>query len=87
MNLLTAPLFVLFFLAMFVRWATTFGAHVAAVASVAAAVGIAFGDSLGLPRLSMMWILPGSFGVGVTAGALASLFPIGQSSKLCSPAP
>ena len=86
-NLLTAPLFVLFFLAMFVRWATTFGAHVAAVASVAAAVGIAFGDSLGLPRLSMMWILPGSFGVGVTAGALASLFPIGQSSKLCSPAP
>ncbi len=71
-NLLVAPLFVLFFLAMFVRWATTFGALVAALASVTAAVSIAFSQPLGLGSLSIMWIMPGSFFVGVVAGTLAS---------------
>ena len=77
-NLLVAPLFVLFFLAMFVRWSTTFGALVAAVASVTAAVCIAFSQLLGIGSLSILWIMPGSFSIGVAAGALASLLPIGQ---------
>jgi SSS family solute:Na+ symporter len=80
-NLLTAPLFTLFFMAMFVRWATTFGALVTAVTSASTAVGIAFGSSLGLPAISMMWIIPGSFFVGVACGSLASLLPIGGASK------
>lgn len=83
-NLLTAPLFTLFFMAMFVRWATTFGALVTAVTSAATAVGIAFGASLGLPAISMMWIIPGSFFVGVACGSLASFLPIGGGSKHAS---
>jgi len=80
-NLLTAPLFVLFFMAMFVRRATTFGALVAALASVATAVCIAYAGPLGLPPVSIMWIMPGSFAAGVGCGSLVSLFPIGQASK------
>lgn len=80
-NLLTAPLFVLFFLAMFVRWATTFGALVAALAGVATAVCIAYSIPLGLPPISIMWIMPGSFTAGVLCGSLASLLPIGLPSK------
>ncbi|MCF7784847.1 MAG: sodium/solute symporter [Prosthecobacter sp.] len=80
-NLLTAPLFVLFFMAMFVRWATTFGALVAALASVATAVCIAYAGPLGLPPVSIMWIMPGSFAAGLVCGSLASLLPIGRASK------
>jgi SSS family solute:Na+ symporter len=80
-NLLTAPLFVLFFMAMFVRWATTFGALTAALASVATAVCIAYAGPLGLPPTSIMWIMPGSFAAGVVCGSLASLLPVGSASK------
>ncbi len=80
-NLLTAPLFVLFFMAMFVRWATTFGALVAALASVTTAVCIAYSEALGLPLISIMWIMPGSFAAGVICGSLASLLPMGLVSK------
>jgi SSS family solute:Na+ symporter len=84
-NLLTAPLFVLFFMAMFVRWATTFGALTAGLASVATAVCIAYAEPLGLRPVSIMWITPGSFGVGVACGSIASLLPIGRPSKLTHP--
>ena len=80
-NLLVAPLFVLFFLAIFVKWATTFGAIFSAVASVTAAVLIAFSESFGLGKLSILLIMPGSFVVGAAAGSLASLLPIGQRAK------
>ena len=86
-NLLTAPLFVLFFMAMFVRRATTFGALVAALASVAAAVRIAYAESLGLSPISIMWIVPGSFFIGVASGSLASLLPIGRASKITGDRP
>lgn len=81
-NLLTAPLFVLFFMAMFVPWATPFGAVVAAAAGVGTAVGIGYGEALGLPTVSMMWIMPGSLFAGISAGCLASLLPIGVASKI-----
>lgn len=77
-NLLTAPLFVLFFLAMFVRWATTFGALAAALASVVTAVGVAYSRPLGLGQISIMWIMPSSFFVGVMSGCVASLLPVGR---------
>jgi SSS family solute:Na+ symporter len=72
-NLLTAPLFVLFFMAMFVRWATPFGTWAAGLSSVAAAVVIAYTD---LTPLSFLWIMPGSLVTGIVVGSLVSVLPI-----------
>jgi SSS family solute:Na+ symporter len=74
-NLLTAPLFVLFCLALFVRWATPLGALVATFVSIAVAVGIAFFKWFGL---EMLWTGPCSLAAGVVAGMLVSLVPIGR---------
>lgn len=41
-NLFVAPLFLLFFMAMFVPWASTFGTVLGALVGVAVAGGIAF---------------------------------------------
>lgn len=72
-NLLTAPLFVLFFLALFVRWANAFGAWLGLLASIATAVSIAFSKDLGLPlTISFVWIIPCSLLVGITVGSVAS---------------
>jgi hypothetical protein len=73
-NLFTAPLFVLFFMAMFIPWATTFGTWAAAIASVTVAIAIAQFDFLGL---SFLMILPSSLAAGIITGCLASLAPIG----------
>jgi solute:Na+ symporter, SSS family len=72
-NLLTAPLFVLFFMAMFVRWATPFGTWAAGLSSVAAAAVIAYTD---LTPLSFLWIMPSSLVTGVVVGCLVSVIPI-----------
>jgi len=77
-NLLVAPLFVLFFMAMFVPWANSFGTLLAGAASSAVAVGIAFHGLLGL---QFLWIMPGSFVAGIVVGMLASLVPIGQTAR------
>jgi len=69
-NLLVAPLFVLFCMAMFIPWANSFGTFVAAAASVAVAVGIAFYKLYGL---DFLWIMPASFVVGILVGMLFSL--------------
>jgi SSS family solute:Na+ symporter len=74
-NLLTAPLFVLFFMAMFVPAATAPATWIAAAASTSAAVGIAFFNLLGL---SFLWIMPVSLLVGIVTGCLFSLVPIGK---------
>jgi solute:Na+ symporter, SSS family len=74
-NLLTAPLFVLFFMAMFVPWATALGTWLAAAASIAIAVAMAYGNFLGL---SFLWILPVSLATGIVVGTLASLLPMGS---------
>jgi len=72
-NLLTAPLFVLFFLALFVPWANSFGAWVGLSASIATAISIAYSKDLGLPvTTSIVWIIPCSLLVGVTVGTVAS---------------
>ena len=73
-NMLTAPLFVLFFMAMFVPWATTFGTCAAGLASVISAVAIAQFSVMGL---SFLWISPVSLLIGIGVGCLASLIPIG----------
>ncbi|MBN1589952.1 MAG: hypothetical protein JW888_10590, partial [Pirellulales bacterium] len=84
-NLLVAPLFVLFFLALFVRWATPFGAVCATVAGVAVAVGIAFCPDYLPVRLGFVWIMPGSLVTGIVAGLLTSLLPVGKKGPPVPP--
>ena len=73
-NLLTAPLFVLFFLALFVRRSNAFGAWVGLLCSIATAVAIAYAKDLDLPiTVSFVWMMPCSLLAGVTAGIVASI--------------
>ncbi len=74
-NLLTAPLFVLFFLSLFVPWSTPLGGVVATVASVSVAAGIAFFKIFGL---EFLWTAPCALATGVVAGMLASALPLGR---------
>jgi len=72
-NLLTAPLFGLFFLAMFVPWATSFGTLVGAAAGVVTVVSINFWKELtGTPGPSFLWAMPASLLVEVAVGSLVS---------------
>jgi solute:Na+ symporter, SSS family len=68
-NLLTAPIFVLFFLALFVPRATPFAAVAATVASVTAAAVVAFGWG----AQWFLWSPPAALVAGATVGALVSL--------------
>jgi SSS family solute:Na+ symporter len=68
-NLLTAPLFVLFFLALFIRRATPLAAWLALTTSVATAIAIAYSEDLGLGiGLSFVWMTPCSLAVGIVVG-------------------
>ena len=69
-NLVTAPLFVLFFLAMFSKKATDRGAVAGGLASMAMAIGVAF---FGIFGISQMWILFMALVVGISVGLIASL--------------
>ncbi len=81
-NLLVAPLFVLFFLAMFVPSATTFGAWVGVLCGIADAVAIAFWELFtGEPGPSFLWIMPTSLLVGAVTGVLASYLPVGPKAR------
>jgi SSS family solute:Na+ symporter len=72
-NLLTAPLFVLFFLALFVPWANAAGAWLGLLASIATAVAIAYSQDLGLNLgVSFVWMMPCSLLVGITVGTVGS---------------
>lgn len=72
-NLLTAPLFVLFFLALFVKWANAAGAWAALAASVFVAIMIAYAEDIGSPvRLSFVWMLPCSLASGIVTGTIVS---------------
>lgn len=75
-NLLTAPLFGLFFLAMFVPWAKAHGAIAGAVVGIAVAVGISYSPELtGTQGVSFLWAMPLSLVAEVATGALVSLVP------------
>jgi Na+/proline symporter len=77
-NLLVAPLFVLFFMALFVPWATSAGTIAAGLCSVVVAVGIAYGQWFGL---SFIWIMPMALVAGIIVGSAASLIPIGSPTR------
>ncbi len=92
-NLLTAPLFSLFFLAMFIPWATTFGALTGTAAGLAVAILVnywrvistalqPFGAPLPAePIVSFLWGTPLSLCSAVLVGVLASLIPIGLTAR------
>jgi SSS family solute:Na+ symporter len=78
LTLPVAPLFVLFYMAMFVPWSTPFGAIVAATVSMAVAIGIGFFELMGL---GFIWIIPVSLIVGIVVGMLASLVPVARLAR------
>lgn len=77
-NLLVAPLFCLFFMALFVPWATAFGTLAGAAASVSVAIGIAHFRMFGL---DFLWIMPGSLATGIAVGTLVSLTPVNRPPR------
>lgn len=79
-NLLTAPLFVLFFLALFVKWSNATGAWLGLLSSTATAVLIAYSKDLGINLgLSFVWMTPCSLLVGIVVGMVGSaLAPASQ---------
>ena len=64
-NLLTAPIFVLFFLALFIPWANSIGAWCSLITSIGVAVYVAYGFAEGL---SPFWMTPISLAVGIVVG-------------------
>jgi solute:Na+ symporter, SSS family len=73
-NLLTAPLFVPFFLAIFVRKATTFAAFTGTVFSVMIAMFVSFSEELFGLNISFLWMMPSAFVGGVLMSIIISLF-------------
>lgn len=72
-NLLTAPLFVLFFLALFVPWANAVGAWLGLLSSIATAVAIAYSTDLHLDLgISFVWMIPCSLLAGICVGTVGS---------------
>ncbi|MHC4403327.1 MAG: sodium:solute symporter family transporter [Planctomycetota bacterium] len=78
-NLLTAPLFGLFFMAMFVRWATGPGTLVGAAFGLATVVLVSYWEEItGEKGISFIWGMPLGLAVQITVGMLASLVPLGR---------
>jgi SSS family solute:Na+ symporter len=76
-NLLTAPLFGLFFMAMFVRWASVPGTLIGAAFGVVVVVAINYWKEFtGSEGISFLWAMPLSLIVQVAVGMVASaVFP------------
>ena len=82
-NLLTAPIALLFFFAVFAPFASTTGVWLATVASVSAAAMVAFSGEIfgkdpetGLDPVTFQWISPVALVVGMTVGLVGSrIFP------------
>jgi len=73
-NLLTAPLFVPFFMAMFVPRAKPTAVFIGTLFSGATAALISYSHELFSATISFLWIIPGSFIAGVTVCWLLSVF-------------
>ena len=77
-NLLVVPLFILFFMAMFIRWASPLGAVAAAAASLATSVAVAYYNVLGI---DFSWMMPAALAMGIPTGMLVSLAPLGPRGR------
>jgi SSS family solute:Na+ symporter len=81
-NTLVAPLFGLFFMAMFIRWATPVGTIVGAFCGLGVVVVINYWKEItGNDGISFLWAMPMGFIVQSITGSLVSLLPIGPPSK------
>lgn len=88
-NLLTAPIALLFFFAVFAPFASATGVWLATVASVSAAAMVAFSGAIfgpdpetGLDPVSFQWISPVALVVGLTVGVVASrIFPAAKKES------
>ena len=69
-NLFVAPLFVLFFMALFIPFATQFATIAGGIISVAVAIAIAFFEIFGL---KVLWIMPIAFIAGIGSAGILSL--------------
>ena len=79
-NLLTAPLFGLFFMAIFVRRATSLGTIVGAVCGLAVVALVNFWEEItGTKGISFIWAMPVGLLVQIVVGTLVSL--LGGISK------
>lgn len=78
-NLLVVPLFLLFFMALFVPWATEAGSIVGSLAGLGVAIAIAY---FSVFNLSFIWMMPASFLIGASVGALASVVPLGNKNAV-----
>ena len=82
-NLLTAPLAGLFFLAMFVPWARGFGTMLGAACGLAVVIAVSYWKEFtGTQGISFLWAMPLSLLAEVGVGALASLIPVGEIRKM-----
>ena len=79
-NLVVAPLFVLFFMALFGKGATDTGTVVAGLVSFAVAIAISFFEIFGIKAV---WIMPFSLLAGIAAGLL-TLIPMKHKSLILS---
>jgi len=81
-NLLLCPLFGLFFLALFVPFATPFGAVMGALYSVTAATLVAYWDLItGRPPVSFQWIAPAALCTTLVFSCVFSLLPTRGKSR------
>ena len=77
-NLLVAPLFVPFFMAMFVPWTKPTATFIGTLISGIAATLISYSQELFAADISFLWIIPTSFIVGVVISIVLSLLPFEQ---------
>ncbi len=77
-NLLVGPLFVPFFMAMFVRGAKATPTFIGTLVSGVTAALISFSQELFSVTISFLWIIPGSFVAGVAVSYVLSILPLWQ---------
>jgi len=76
-GLFISPLFNLFFMALFVRFATPYGTVMGSVYGFSVSIIIAFWDLItGQPGITFLWIGPASLIVSIGASMLFSLIPV-----------
>lgn len=81
-NLLVTPLFALFFLALFVPFATALGAIAGCICGIATAVCIGYWDVItGLPGLSFQWIGISALTVNISVACTISYLSSGSRRK------
>ena len=78
-NMLVAPLFIPFFMAMFVRIAKPNATFIGTLLSGVAAFMVSFSQELLGINISFLWIMPISFVVGVTISVALSMLPFEES--------